>query len=88
MFDLSRMKSRLPKIVYNSVLATIEKGAPLDPAIADVVASAMKEWALEKGASHYAHVFYPLTGLTAEKHDCFLGRTARRLAGRSSPARR
>ncbi|HEY5978896.1 MAG TPA: glutamine synthetase III [Microlunatus sp.] len=71
-FDLSRMKSRLPKVVYNSVLATIEKGAPLDPSIADSVASAMRDWALENGASHYAHVFYPLTGLTAEKHDSFL----------------
>ena len=71
-FDLSRMKSRLPKSVYTSVLATIEKGAPLDPAIADSVASAMRDWALENGASHYAHVFYPLTGLTAEKHDSFL----------------
>ena len=71
-FDLSRMKSRLPKNVYNSVLATIEKGAPLDPSIADSVASAMRDWALENGASHYAHVFYPLTGLTAEKHDSFL----------------
>ncbi len=71
-FDLSRMKSRLPKNVYTSVLATIEKGAPLDPSIADSVASAMRDWALENGASHYAHVFYPLTGLTAEKHDSFL----------------
>jgi len=71
-FDLARMKSRLPKNVYTSVLATIEKGAPLDPSIADSVASAMRDWALENGASHYAHVFYPLTGLTAEKHDSFL----------------
>ncbi|GAA3617404.1 glutamine synthetase III family protein [Microlunatus ginsengisoli] len=71
-FDLARMKSRLPKVVYNSVLATIEKGAPLDPSIADSVASAMRDWAQENGASHYAHVFYPLTGLTAEKHDSFL----------------
>lgn len=71
-FDLARMKSRLPKNVYISVLATIEKGAPLDPSIADSVASAMRDWALENGASHYAHVFYPLTGLTAEKHDSFL----------------
>ena len=66
------MKSRLPKQVYKSVLATIEQGAPLDPSIADSVASAMRDWALENGASHYAHVFYPLTGLTAEKHDSFL----------------
>jgi glutamine synthetase len=53
-------------------MATIEHGAPLNPIVADAVASAMKDWALEKGATHYAHVFYPLTGLTAEKHDSFL----------------
>ncbi len=53
-------------------MKTIETGAKLDPTIADVVASAMKDWAIEKGATHYAHVFYPLTGFTAEKHDSFL----------------
>ncbi len=71
-FSLTVMQKRLPKSVYKSVLTTIEKSAPLDPAVADAVASAMKDWALEKGATHYAHVFYPLTGLTAEKHDSFL----------------
>ncbi|HTW18355.1 MAG TPA: glutamine synthetase III [Nocardioides sp.] len=71
-FSLSVMQKRLPKNVYQSVLSTIEKSAPLDPACADAIASAMKDWALEKGATHYAHVFYPLTGLTAEKHDSFL----------------
>ncbi|GAA4679024.1 glutamine synthetase III [Nocardioides nanhaiensis] len=71
-FSLSVMQKRLPKGVYRSVLATIEKSVALDPAVADAVASAMKDWALEKGATHYAHVFYPLTGLTAEKHDSFL----------------
>src|SRR6478672_8510054 len=70
-FSVSVMQKRLPKSVYKSVLATIEKSAPLDPLVADAVASAMKDWALEKGATHYAHVFYPLTGLTAEKHDSF-----------------
>ena len=65
------MQKRLPKSVYKSVIATIEHGAMLDPDVADAVASAMKDWALEKGATHYAHVFYPLTGLTAEKHDSF-----------------
>ena len=55
-----------------SVRATIEHSAPLQPLVADAVAPAMKDWALEKGATHYAHVFYPLTGLTAEKHDSFL----------------
>lgn len=66
------MQKRLPKSVYRSVVATIENSAPLDPMVADAVASAMKDWALEKGASHYAHVFYPLTHGTAEKHDSFL----------------
>ena len=66
------MQARLPKAVFKSVMATIEHAEPLDPTVADVVASAMKDWAMEKGATHYAHVFYPLTGLTAEKHDSFL----------------
>jgi glutamine synthetase len=71
-FSLTVMQKRLPKSVYTSVAATIEKGTALDPIVADAVASAMKDWAMEKGATHYAHVFYPLTGLTAEKHDSFL----------------
>lgn len=71
-FSLQMMQKRLPKGVYKSVLSTIEKSAPLDAAVADAVASAMKDWAMERGATHYAHVFYPLTGLTAEKHDSFL----------------
>jgi glutamine synthetase len=70
-FSKTVMQKRLPKQVYKSVIATIEHGAMLDPAVAAAVASAMKDWALEKGATHYAHVFYPLTGLTAEKHDSF-----------------
>ena len=70
-FTKAVMQKRLPKPVFKSVMATIEHSKPLDPAIADIVASAMKDWALEKGATHYAHVFYPLTGLTAEKHDSF-----------------
>jgi glutamine synthetase len=71
-FNKTVMQKRLPKSVYKSVMATIERGETLDPLVADAVASAMKDWALEKGATHYAHVFYPLTGLTAEKHDSFL----------------
>jgi len=71
-FGRAAMKARLPKPVYQSLIATINHGAALDPSIADTVASAMKEWAIEKGATHYAHVFYPLTGTTAEKHDSFL----------------
>jgi glutamine synthetase len=70
-FTKTVMQKRLPKLVYKSVLATIDHAQTLDPVVADIVASAMKDWALEKGATHYAHVFYPLTGLTAEKHDSF-----------------
>ena len=70
-FSKTVMQKRLPKSVYKSVMATIEHSAPLDPTVADAVASAMKDWAIEKGATHYAHVFYPLTGFTAEKHDSF-----------------
>jgi glutamine synthetase len=71
-FSTAVMKERLPKEVYKSLIRTIEQGAMLDITVADVVANAMKDWAIEKGATHYAHVFYPLTGLTAEKHDSFL----------------
>ncbi len=70
-FTLELMERRLPKAVFKSLKKTIETGEPLDPSVADVVAAAMKDWALERGATHYAHVFYPLTGLTAEKHDSF-----------------
>lgn len=66
------MQQRLPKKVYQSLKATIQTGSDLDPQIADVVASAMKDWAVEKGATHFAHWFHPLTGATAEKHDSFL----------------
>ena len=71
-FTKAVMQQRLPKPVFKSVMATIEHSKPLDPSVADIVAAAMKDWAMEKGATHYAHVFYPLTGLTAEKHDSFL----------------
>jgi glutamine synthetase len=71
-FGRTAMKARLPKPIYQSLARTISNGALLDPSIADAVASAMKDWAIEKGATHYAHVFYPLTGSTAEKHDSFL----------------
>src|SRR5947209_6936080 len=63
---------RLPKQVFKALQKTIKQGAPLDPSIADAVASAMKDWALERGATHYTHLFQPMTGLTAEKHDSFL----------------
>jgi glutamine synthetase len=70
-FSKAVMQKRLPKAVFKS-LGTIENSKPLDPTVADVVASAMKDWAMEKGATHYAHVFFPLTHSTAEKHDSFL----------------
>src|ERR1039458_3713196 len=70
-FTKAEMMKRLPKPVFKSVMATIEHSKPLDPTVADVVAVVMKDWATEKGATHYAHVFYPLTHLTAEKHDSF-----------------
>jgi glutamine synthetase len=70
-FTKAVMQKRLPKPVFKSLMATIEHSATLDPTVADVVAVVMKDWAMEKGATHYAHVFYPLTHLTAEKHDSF-----------------
>ncbi len=70
-FGLNKMAERLPKAVFKSLKKTVETGGELDPAVADAVAEAMKIWAMEHGATHYAHVFYPLTGLTAEKHDSF-----------------
>lgn len=66
------MRERLPKDVFKRLLRTIRLGAPLDHSIADTVANAMKDWAIENGATHYTHWFQPLTGQTAEKHDSFL----------------
>ncbi|MFZ5945461.1 MAG: glutamine synthetase III [Bacillota bacterium] len=74
-FNCATMKSRLPKNVYKSLKKTIDEGAELDPSIADVIANAMKDWALEKGATHYTHWFQPMTGTTAEKHDAFISPT-------------
>lgn len=71
-FGLEEMNNRLPKETYRSLLATIEQGMPLNMAIADSVALAMKEWAVERGASHFTHWFQPMTGSTAEKHDSFI----------------
>ena len=72
-FNDSVMKERLPKSVYKKLKQTIEDGSELDPTIADVVAHAMKDWAVDNGATHYTHWFQPLTGVTAEKHDSFIG---------------
>ena len=74
-FSPAIQRQRLPKDVYRKLSKTLAKGEALDTSLADSVALAMKEWALEKGATHYAHVFQPLTGLTAEKHDSFYGPT-------------
>lgn len=71
-FNDSVMQARLPKKVYHELKRTIREGKELEPSIADVVAHEMKEWAIEKGATHYSHWFQPLTGATAEKHDAFI----------------
>ncbi|MBN2342905.1 MAG: glutamine synthetase III [Deltaproteobacteria bacterium] len=71
-FNNKVMKDKLPKPVFKSLMKTIEEKTSLDPDVADVVAAAMKDWAISKGATHYTHVFYPLTGSTAEKHDSFV----------------
>ncbi|HEY8462956.1 MAG TPA: glutamine synthetase III [Bacillota bacterium] len=71
-FNDAVMQARLPRNVYESLRKTIDEGVPLDPAIADVVAKAMKDWAIEQGATHYTHWFQPMTGITAEKHDAFI----------------
>jgi glutamine synthetase len=71
-FGLSEMRARLPKQIYRALCSTLEEGTELDPSVADAVALAMKEWALEKGATHFTHWFQPLTGFTAEKHDSFI----------------
>ncbi|MGM9522147.1 MAG: glutamine synthetase III [Oscillospiraceae bacterium] len=71
-FNDSVMKERLPSATYAALKKTIEDGTPIDPAVADTVAQAMKDWAVENGATHYTHWFQPLTGVTAEKHDTFL----------------
>ena len=76
-FNDEVQKARLPKPVYQALRRTITAGEPLDPTAADIIASALKDWALEHGATHYTHWFQPLTGITAEKHDSFLTPTDR-----------
>ncbi|MCM1167006.1 MAG: glutamine synthetase III [Lachnospiraceae bacterium] len=71
-FNEETMKQRLPKNVFKTLKKTIAEGKELDSSISDVVASAMKDWAIEKGATHYTHWFQPMTGITAEKHDSFI----------------
>lgn len=71
-FNEHVMKERLPSATYKSLTKTIKEGKPLDIEVANVVAHAMKEWAIEHGATHYTHWFQPLSGITSEKHDSFL----------------
>ncbi len=75
-FSDSVMKERLPKNIYKALKKTINEGKPLDAEVADVVANAMKDWAIEKGATHFTHWFQPMTGVTAEKHDSFISPTS------------
>ena len=74
-FNDEVMKARLPKPVYKAMTKTRKMGTPLDPTYADVVANAIKDWAIEHGATHYTHWFQPMTGSTAEKHDSFISPT-------------
>ena len=74
-FNDSVMRQMLPKEIYKSLRQTIEDGTPLDAQVAEVVASVMKDWAIDKGASHFTHWFQPMTGITAEKHDSFISPT-------------
>ena len=71
-FTMSKMKECLPKSAYKEVVRVMEQGGELSLATADIIAKAMKDWAVEKGATHYSHWFQPLTGITAEKHDSFI----------------
>ena len=71
-FTFGKMKERLPRSVYKEVRKIMDQGGELSLAAADVVAKAMKDWAVENGATHYTHWFQPLTGITAEKHDAFV----------------
>ena len=74
-FNDALMRERLPKETYKALRKTMQDGKSLDPTVANVVANAMKDWAIEKGATHYTHWFQPMTGITAEKHDSFISPT-------------
>ena len=71
-FNDAVMRERLPNPIYKKLKKTIQEGLPLEQEVAEVVACVMKDWAIEKGATHYSHWFQPMTGITAEKHDSFL----------------
>ena len=74
-FNDAVMRERLSRNVYKALQATVREGKPLDGSLADILASAMKDWAIERGATHYCHWFQPMTGMTAEKHDSFISPT-------------
>ena len=74
-FNDATMKERLPKEVYKALKKTIHDGTALDMSLANAIANAMKDWAIEKGATHFTHWFQPMTGITAEKHDSFISPT-------------
>jgi glutamine synthetase len=75
-FSEAVMRTRLPKATFKALKKTIDEGLPLDPTVADIVANTMKDWAIEKGATHFTHWFQPMTGITAEKHDSFISPTS------------
>ena len=86
-FNDDVMRERLPKDVYKSLRKTIDNGNDLDITVANAVANAMKDWAIEKGATHYTHWFQPMTGITAEKHDSFISPTQTAASSWNSPAK-
>ena len=86
-FDDKVMRSRLPEKVYRSLRRTIDNGTELDLELANAVAQAMCDWAVENGATHFTHWFQPLTGITAEKHDSFITPPRTAASSWSSPAR-
>ena len=71
-FNETAMRERLPKETFKALKKTMDEGTPLDQGVANIVANAMKDWAVEKGATHFTHWFQPMTGITAEKHDSFI----------------
>ena len=92
-FNDKKMQERLPKSTYKALKRTVQNGEPLDLSVANVVANAMKDWAVEMGCTHYTHWFQPMTGVTAEKHDSFTSRASptrppSRAAASARPLRR
>ena len=71
-FNETVMRERLPQETFNTLKRTMDQGIPLEEGVANIVANAMKDWAVEKGATHFTHWFQPMTGITAEKHDSFI----------------